>query len=154
VSVPGQREPAEQCGCEVVGVALEREAGGQQLLERGRRRGGGEAEGDCRGRRAEPALERDPVREGEPLARGIGEQRIGTDRQVGAVLGELSRALALDDDALAVGHLHLVPEIERDGGAVEARADVGRRGGRPNDHPRAAAAIASGSGSTRIGCGP
>ena len=128
---------------------LERDPDGEQLLGARVRRSCDEAERDRGRRRAEPALERNPVREAEVLSGRVGEQRIGAHGKVGFVGGKLGRALALDDHAGAVGHLELVPEIERDGSGVEAGADVGRRRrGAEDGHPRAAAAIASGSAST------
>ena len=85
---------------------------------RGRDRARDEPEGDGRGARAEPALARDAVDRAERAARGVGEQRERAHREV------LRVGLAASRD------LQLVPEVERDGGAVEARPEVrGRRRG-------------------------
>ena len=147
--VPREREPAEERRGEVVGVRLERDPDGEQLLGARVRRRRDEAERDRGRRRAEPALERDPVREAEVLSGRVGEQRIRAHGEVGFVGGKLARALALDGHAGAVGQLELVPEIEGDRSGVEAGTDVGRRRwGAEDGHPRAAAAIASGSAST------
>ena len=146
--VPREGKPSQQGRREVVSVRLEGQPGREQLLGARVRRSRDKAERDRSGRRAEPALERNPVDEREPLARGIGEQRVRADGEVRAVGGELRGALALHDDALPVGHLELVPEVERHGGRVEARPDVGRGRGSPESHARAAAAMASGSAST------
>ncbi len=60
--VPGEREAAEECCRQVVRVRLQGEARGQKLFGAGVGGGRHEAECDSRSRRAEPALERDPVR--------------------------------------------------------------------------------------------
>ena len=151
----GLKDPvaADERGGEVVRVALELAARLEQLLGVAVRPRGREAERDRRRRRAEPALERDPVREAKLLADRVGEERVRPDREVRRVLGQLSRARTLDHHAGALRQLELVPEVERDGSAVEPGAEVGRGGGRANDHRLAAAAIASASGSTCTGGG-
>ncbi len=107
----------------------------QQLARRRVRRGCDESERDRCGGRAEAALERDPVHEAEALPGRVGEQREGADREVGRVLRQLPRALALDDDSFPLGHLELVPEVERGGGAVEGRPEVrGCRRGASDHH--------------------
>ena len=152
--VPGEREPAEECGGEVVCVRLERDPDGEQLLGARVRCRRHEAKRD-RGRgRAEAALEWDPVGEAKVLSGRVGEQRVGAHGKVGVVGGQLGRALALDAHTGTVGELELVPEIEGDRSGVEAGTDVGRRRwGSEDGHPRAAAAIASGSASTCCSAG-
>ena len=152
--VPGEGEAAEQRRRQVVGVGLQRDPGRQELLGRGVGCSGDEAEHDRCRRRAEASLEGDPVDEAESLSGRVGHERVGADREVRGIGRKLRGSFALDDDALAGGHLELVPEVERDRRGVEARADVGRGGwGLDEAHLRAAAAIASGSASTRTGGG-
>ncbi len=133
-ALPGQRDAADERRGQVVGVALERQAGREQLLRRPLGARGGEPDRDRGGRRAEPPLERDPVHESEPLASRVGEERVGPHGEVARVLGELARALSLHGDAAAVRHLELVPQVERHGRAVERGPEVRRCRGRPEDH--------------------
>ena len=86
-----EREPAEERRGEVVGVWLERDPDGEQLLGARVRRSCDEAERDRGRRRAEPTLERNPVREAEVLSGRVGEQRIRAHGEVGFVGGKLAR---------------------------------------------------------------
>src|SRR5581483_7358408 len=150
---PGDAGAARERRPEVVLVALEAAAQREQLRRGAALARGRETERDRRRGRAETALERDAVDEAEALACRRLQQRVGAHGQVRLVLGQLAGALPLHGHGHAAGDavddLELVPEVERDGGAVEAGAEVGRGGGRPHLH-RAAAAIASGSGSTIV----
>ena len=99
--------PARQAA-EIVGVALERPAAGEQVLELELLlrplRSGDHPERDRRRARAEAARARDPVRplEAQPFRRGDEPERADADvRRVGRLVG-------------ALRHLDLVPEIERD----------------------------------------
>ena len=142
--VPGQADAAGERGGEVVAVALELDALREELLgARGaslRDRGGHEPEGDHRGARAEPALARDRVREGESLPLGRRDAREGAHAEMVDV--DLAVLVSL-------AHLELVPEVERGRRAVEAGAEVrrARRGADASkDRHRDASSIASGSG--------
>ena len=83
-AVPGKRHAPGERGRKVVGVILEAEPQGQQLVEGRIRRGGCQPERDCGCRRAEPALERDPVEEPKLLARRVGEKRERANREIRA----------------------------------------------------------------------
>src|SRR5262249_10608699 len=137
----GQADAARERGREVVGVALELDAGSEQVVGGapvpGDGGGGNEPERDDRGARAEPALARDVVAEREVPAVGRGAGREGAHTEV---VGVVRRAGS---------ELELVPEVERRRGAVEAGTEVRGRRGRAEDH-RAASAIESASGSTGI----
>ena len=155
-----ERHAPGEGGGKVVGVVLEPEPQGQQLVEGRLRRCGCQPERDRGCRRAEPALEWDPVEESKPLARRVGEKRVRPDREIRAVLGELALALALDDDSLAGRHVELVPQLEGDRRAVEPRAQVGGGCGCANVHATAqrlsaaaALRIESGVGSHSTGAG-
>src|SRR5439155_10233610 len=147
---PGEADAAGQGRPEVVSMSLERQSVGQELLG-GRvaaachRRGGDKAERDDRRTRAESSFARDPVREREPAAV---HGRKAAER-AHAEVSEL-------DVPVALGHLELVPEIERDRCAVEPGTEVG--GGRGGTYAhrsahRVASTIASGSASTATGGG-
>src|SRR5205085_11938669 len=118
-----------------------------------------EAERGRCGARAEPALERDAVDEGEAVVLRPGEEREGAQCEVRRVARQLRRALALDLDAGPVRDIdffdgHLVPELERGRGRVEPRTEVGRRSG--CDHPDrqdSASSTASSVGSTTASAG-
>src|SRR4051812_19341196 len=96
-----------------------------------------EPRGDRRGRRAEPALERDAVDEAEAVAVERREQRERAQREMSLVARDLVGADALDlDERLALlgrQHVQLVPQVERRTGAVEPRAEVRRRRRRLHD---------------------
>src|SRR5207344_2499766 len=102
---------------------------------------GGETERDRRRRRAEPSLERDAVEAVEALARRVCEEGEGAHRQVSLVLRQLAGTDSLDHDSPALRHVELVPELERDAGAVERRAEVGRRGGRAQPQAKTSAEV-------------
>src|SRR5579862_2904427 len=158
---PDQADAASQRRGEVVGVALERQPEleqlvGGELLAR-ERRSRDEPGGDRRGRRAEPAFERDPVDEPEPVAAGRSDLREGAEREVVGVARHLVGSLALDDDVALVALLdvELVPELERRGRTVEPGPEVGGRSRRANDegHLATSARMASTVGSTTIVAG-
>ena len=127
---PGQARAAGERRSEVVGVALELETELDELLDLegppGRSARRHEAEGDRRGARAEPAVQRDAVREDEapPLDRREESER--ADAEVLRARRQLAGARPYTSTPGPVAHLELVPELERDAGAVEAR----RRGWR------------------------
>src|SRR5262249_46652078 len=113
-------------------------------VEPGDGRSRDEAERDDRRARAEAALARDPVDECKALALDRRKSCERPDSQMVAV-----------GESVPVGYLELVPEIERDRGAVVARPDVcrRRRSADADGAHRDAASIASGSGSTGTGSG-
>ena len=140
VAVPGEADAADERGREIVGVPLERQPFGEQLVRVGIHarcdRAGNEPERHDGGARPEPALARNPVGERERAALRRGEARECANRQVRLV------------DRLPVGlaDLQLVPEVERNRGDVEAGTEVGARGGCA-DVDRHAVSLCTASGS-------
>ena len=123
------------------------DAGGEELLGIGLAAegegGGNESQRDHGRAGAEAALVGDAVDPAEASAGNGGQLRKGANADVVEI-----------GLAVSVLHLELVPEVERDGDAVEAGADVCRARRRADADPHwPAAAIASGSGSTTIGDG-
>ncbi len=137
VPLPREAHAAGERGGEVVGVALEVEAGLEQLVggrvDAGRERSGDETERDSGRARTEPALARDPLDERERAALRRREAR-----------ERLHDEVALVHVAVALADLDLVPEIERDARDVEAWAEIGRRC-RSSDPHAASLSVASGS---------
>ena len=91
-----------------------------------------------------------------PRSRGIRSTNVNRRPSTGARRRERAHAEMVDVElAVAVRHLELVPQVERHGGTVEARADVrrARRRANANRGHLDAASIASGSGSTVTGAG-
>ena len=144
-AVPGQADATGQYRGEVVGVALELDARGEQLLriEGPTGHGAGCEQPECDHGRAgaETALARDAIHELKPPSVG----RRGARRRVRR--GGPPR--------VSLGHLELVPEVERDRGAVESRADVGRarRRADPCEDTHEVASRIAWSGSTSTGGG-
>src|SRR5207344_1523765 len=102
---------------------------------------GDEPQRDHRGARPEPSLAGDPVHEVEAEPVGGRDALERAHAEVGPV-----------GLAVARGDLELVPEVEGDGGAVEAGTEVGRRRRRAHcELHDAASAIASGSAGTEMG---
>src|SRR5581483_2391143 len=139
---------------QVVDVPLELRAVRERRLRPCRGGAGDEAERDRGGARAEAPFERDPVDEAEPPAVHGGMHREGPQREMRGVAGQLVGALALDLDDEAVRGLdrQLVPEVERRGRGVEARAEIRRRRGRGRaDHASASRTASTDAATGRDG---
>src|SRR5581483_1379340 len=151
---PGEGDPAEERRRQVVDVPLELRAVRERRLRPCRGGAGDEAERDRGGARAEAPFERDPVDEAEPPAVHGGMHREGPQREMRGVAGQLVGALALDLDDEAVRGLdrQLVPEVERRGRGVEARAEIRRRRGRGRaDHASASRTASTDAATGRDG---